>query len=235
VRGEAADLARAEDLLRFCRSNLRGEGGYCIDRVEDRLAVGKLRRPLVSFALNGRLALAALRLARLTGKEEHRETALEILGSLATAVDKMRPDDAAYAEALLAARGEPLEAVLVGGEEAAREAALRRAALLLPVPGAVVHPAAGGRGRALLSAAGLSAEEIEPGAYLCSGTACAGPVRDPAGLPSAALAARKEAERSSGESTARPSEADGEPEGESGSAEGLGGEPAPPGDGGKES
>jgi len=194
ARGRAPDLERAEDLFRFCTGNLRGEGGFYIDRVEDRLAVGKLRRPLVPLALNGRLALAGLRLASLTGKEEYRETGLEILGSLATAVNKMGPSDAPYVEALLAAQEAPFRTILVQGEDGgAADAALRRAALLLPLPGVVTLAATQEDLPDLLAGSGGSGEGARPGAYLCAGASCVGPRREPAELLGAALAARDQA------------------------------------------
>jgi uncharacterized protein YyaL (SSP411 family) len=206
ARGKPGDLERTEDLFRFCKGNLRGEGGFYIDRVEDRLAVGKLRRPLVPLALNGRLALAALRLASLTGKEEYRETGLEILGSLATAVDKMSPSDAPYVEALLAAREAPFRTIIVQGGGA--DAALRRAALLLPLPGVVTLAASQEGLPELLAGSGGPGEGAPPGAYLCAGTSCVGPRLEPAELLGAALTARTQASGGETESMEKPPESE---------------------------
>ena len=69
ARGRPIDRERAEDIFAFCLANLRVGAGPFIDRVEDRQAVGLLRRPLAPLADNGRLALAGIRLAILSGTD----------------------------------------------------------------------------------------------------------------------------------------------------------------------
>jgi uncharacterized protein YyaL (SSP411 family) len=174
VRGDEEDLGRAEDLFRFCRANLRRDSGHFIDRVDDRAAVGKMRRPLVSPALNGRLALAAYRLAVLTGDPAYRSAGDATLGALAGAVDKMEARDAPYLEALLAAVNAPIRAVVVPGDDPQQQLSLRRAALLLPVAGAVtVTPKSPERS----SGDQLTRPPADAvaGVYLCSPSACRGP------------------------------------------------------------
>jgi uncharacterized protein YyaL (SSP411 family) len=166
VRGRQADLEMALDVLQFCRSNLRRPAGYFIDRVSGGEAVGALRRPLVTSSANGRVALAAFRLAALTGDPTLRDVGLAALGALASAIPRLNHADAAYAEAVMAAAGPQIKVVLPLGADAG----WRRAALLLPAPGLAVL---------------YDGDHAAAGASLCRGSACAGPFETPRALAGA--------------------------------------------------
>ncbi len=174
------DLERARDLFQFCEANLRRGAGYFVDRVDDRLAVGMLRRPLVSYADNGRLAVAAYRLAALTGEGRYRTVGDAVLGALARAIPKMDWQDAPYLEALLAAQRPPTR-IVVSRRDGSDPGglALARAARLLPVPGLVVLPGGPGPLEAKLA---LPGKGRAPGAYPSLGEACLGPVARPRDL-----------------------------------------------------
>ncbi len=173
VRGRSEDLDRAMELLQFCRTNLRRPAGYFIDGVTDAQAVGAMRRPLVAASMNGRVALAAFRLAAITGDDALRTMGLEAIGALSQGIPRLSHADAAYALAVLAAAGPQVKVVLPAGADAG----LRRAALLLPAPGVAVSH------EALLADEGVS---------LCLGADCSGSYRTAEELV-AALKARQAA------------------------------------------
>ena len=144
ARGRPVDLERAEDIFAFCLANLRSGPGPFIDRVEDRQAVGMLRRPLAPLADNGRMALAALRLALVAGRDEPRAVAAEVLGALRGALDHFGGDDAPYVEALVALRGPGFTVRFSGGDGTVP---LRRSAFLIGWPGLMLAPPSpGGEG-----------------------------------------------------------------------------------------
>ena len=156
ARGRALDRERAEDIFAFCLANLRVASGPFIDRVEDRQAVGLLRRPLAPLADNGRVALAGIRLALLTGSDAPRQVAAEVLGALSGALEHLGGDDAPYVEALWALRGPPLIVRFAGREP---DPKLRRASFLIAWPGLTLAPP-------------LEAGEGPPSARLCNAQTC---------------------------------------------------------------
>ena len=182
VRGRPSDLTLALELVEFCQVNLLRDPGYFIDRVEDAASVGKLRRPIIHWGVNGRMALAMLRMAALTGSSKLRTASTAAVGALAAAVPKMTEGDAPYAEALLALASPPVWVVVPDGMEDVEALALRRAALLLPVAGVLVVPLEPDPNSP--PARGLMAPEERPGpgAWVCDGTDCVGPVGEPAEL-----------------------------------------------------
>jgi uncharacterized protein YyaL (SSP411 family) len=116
-----------------------------------------LRRPLFPPDENGRMAVAALRLAELTGQGSLRQEALAVLGALAPALSRMSPLDAGYAIALRAV-AEPVVQVRLA---AAAGPSLARAARLLPVPALAL----------------VRDSDLEKGARICRGEVCS-PVVD---------------------------------------------------------
>jgi uncharacterized protein YyaL (SSP411 family) len=202
VRASGSDLQRAQDLFRFCAANLRRDAGYFIDRVDDRLAVGMMRRPLVPFEANGRLALAGHRLTGLTGEASYRQVGEAALGALAGAIPKMDWQDAPYLEALLAAgHGQARIHLRAGDGEPAATVALARAARLLPVPGLVVIPAGG----PAPAGSKLPGDGKQAGAYVCLDSECLGPVTAAADLPAAmAAVTEQQGNRREAASTAPP-------------------------------
>ncbi|MFQ5669751.1 MAG: DUF255 domain-containing protein [Acidobacteriota bacterium] len=195
VRAGGADLKRSEDLFGFCTRNLRRPAGYFVDRLQNRLAVGSMRRPIVSYGMNGRMALVAYRLFGLTGEPSYRQAGDAVLGALSSAIPKMRGRDAPYLEAVLAGRMPSLRLVLVpgGGRD---PVPFRRSFSLLPLAGGV--SILGPPDQRPVLAGQVSLPATEPGAYVCRGERCVGPVSRPAGLLEAARAASRQQVRNAG-------------------------------------
>lgn len=180
VRGLPEDLELALDIHAFCRANLRRPAGFFIDRVESAEAVGKMRRSRVHRDLNARLALASFRLATLTTNPDLRSVGEQALGALRGTIPRMSgARAAAYTEAVLAASSPPMRVVL----SLAAGPTLRRAALLLPMPG----------GSVLLQQDSEQGREggATAGAMVCVGDACVGPIIEPGGLFAALQEARR--------------------------------------------
>ena len=190
VRGDPGDLERARAVASFCRANLRREAGHYVDRTADRAAVGKMKRPVVDLAANGRIALALIRLAALTGDPSPREEAAAVLGALGGVAVHMTEREAPFVEALLALQRQPVRLVVFGPPEVPEVLALRRAAQQLPEVGAVVVPVAPGSSTPV-GPGWPPAPEREAGtAWVCAGERCRGPVREVTGLRPALEAAR---------------------------------------------
>ncbi|MBV8345213.1 MAG: thioredoxin domain-containing protein [Candidatus Eremiobacteraeota bacterium] len=169
VSGEARFLDRARTLCDVVIARFAAEGGAFYDRLGAQDALGRLAltdRPIVD---NGTFADVLLRLAALMGSADYRERAAAILRFYSHASAAAGPFAATYARALqryLAAE----VTVRISGSAAATDA-FREAALRLPSP--------------FVSIRTLAPENETAIAYVCSGTTCGPPVREPAAIRSA--------------------------------------------------
>ncbi|MBV8499836.1 MAG: thioredoxin domain-containing protein [Candidatus Eremiobacteraeota bacterium] len=169
ISGEARFLDRARTLCDVVIARFAAEGGAFYDRLGAQDALGRLAltdRPIVD---NGTFADVLLRLAALMGSADYRERAAAILRFYSHASAAAGPFAATYARALqryLAAE----VTVRISGSAAATDA-FREAALRLPSP--------------FVSIRTLAPENETAIAYVCSGTTCGPPVREPAAIRSA--------------------------------------------------
>jgi uncharacterized protein len=167
--GEARFLERAQSLCDTVVARFAAEGGGFYDRIPAQDALGRLSltdRPIVD---NGTFAEVLLRLAVLTESPGYREHAETILQLYAPTSASAGPFAATYARALQRYLC-PEISVRVAGAPATTEG-FREAALRLPSP--------------FVSIRALPPEDGAAVAYVCSGTTCGSPVRDPADLRAA--------------------------------------------------
>ncbi len=190
VTGDAVWLTRARALLDVVLAHFRvapdadpAEGRGFYDTADDAQALVVRPRDLADNATpSGTSAVAAafVSAGAITGEGRYRSAAEEAVRSasaLATGSPRFAGWTLAVAEALLAG---PLEIAVVGEGDGA--AALHRAALALPSPGAVVVAAPVGTPLPLFEAKDLV--DGRPAAYVCRGFVCERPVTDPAALTS---------------------------------------------------
>ena len=178
ISGEARFLERARTLADRIVQRFEAQDGGFYDRLTLEAPLGRLDIPDRPIVDNGLLAEALLRLAVLTGDPQHREPARRVLTLYARTYAGAGSFAAAYGRALRRYLSAEVVVRVVG--DPALTADFREAALRLPTPMASV--------RTLVPAAapelGLPPDPA-PAAYVCSGTVCGAPVRDPAALRAA--------------------------------------------------
>lgn len=181
VRGAATDLRRAREVAEFCRVNLRHPAGYFLDRSINLAAVGKMKRAVIGFGANGRMALSLWRLSTLTGDGHLRTEAAAVLGALGDSLARLTERDAPYLEALVALRDPPVQIIVSGPPEGTGALALRRAARLAAPAGSVLVPAGVDLAGGPLDLP-TDWQASAASAWVCQGERCVGPVHEVADL-----------------------------------------------------
>jgi uncharacterized protein YyaL (SSP411 family) len=176
--GREVYLQRAETLMRFAGNALRDADGRYFDTPAAPEAVGRLRRRAKPFCENVLAAEANLRLFRLTGREEHRNSAQQTLEALVPFYADMGFEAARFALAVDRFLRRPLLVTVVGENEDPARAELLRAARRAYAPNKTVQAVDPHWEPARLARLGYPAEPA-PVAYVCLGTLCARPTADP--------------------------------------------------------
>jgi uncharacterized protein len=178
ISGEARFLDRAQALAQVTIARFAAEGGGFYDRLPEDDAFGRLAFPDRPIAENGVFAEVLLRMSALTGARHFRETAEQTLALHARTAKAAGPFAATYARALRRYLS-PEVTIRVVGEPAATDD-FRETALRLPTPFATIRTLSADAAKQF----DLPAEPT-PAAYVCSGTTCGAPVREPAELRAA--------------------------------------------------
>ena len=176
--GREIYLQRAQTLMRFADNALRDADNRYFDTVAAPEAVGRLRRREKPFCENVLAAEANLRLFRLTGREEHRQSAQHTLEALLPYYPDMGFQAARFALAADHFLRRPLLITVVGENEDLTRAELLRAARRAYAPNKTVQAVDPIWEQARLARLGYPAEPA-PAAYICLGTLCARPTADP--------------------------------------------------------
>jgi uncharacterized protein YyaL (SSP411 family) len=176
--GREVYLQRAETLMRFAENALRDGDGRYFDTVAAPEAVGRLRRRTKPFQENVLAAEINLRLHRLTGREEYRQSAQQTLEALLSFYDGLGFEAARFALAVDRFLRRPLLITVVGENENPVRAELLRAARRAYAPNRTVQAVDPHWEPARLARLGYPAEPA-PAAYVCLGTLCARPTTDP--------------------------------------------------------
>lgn len=176
--GREVYLQRAETLLRFADGALRDGDGRYFDTVPAPEAVGRLRRREKPFCENVAAAEAHLRLYRLTGRQEYRQSAQQTLEALVPYYADLGIEAARFALAVDRFLRRPLLVTVVGENEDPARAALLRAARRAYAPNKTVQAVDPVWESSRLARLGYPAEPV-PAAYVCLGTLCARPTADP--------------------------------------------------------
>jgi hypothetical protein len=176
--GREVYLQRAETLLRFADNALRDDDGRYFDTVAAPEAVGRLRRRQKSFSENVLAAEAHLILYRLTGREEHRQSAQETLEALLPYAPGMSFEAAPFALTVDRFLRRPLLVTVVGENEDPVRAELLRAGHRAYAPNKTVQAVDPVWEPARLARLGYPAEPA-PAAYVCLGNLCARPTATP--------------------------------------------------------
>jgi len=176
--GREIYIQRAETLLRFADNALRDDDGRYFDTVAAPEAVGRLRRRTKPFCENVAMALAHLRLHRLTGQEDYRRAAQRTLEALAPLAPEMGIEAAAFALTVDRFLRRPLLITIVGESEDPARARLLRAARRAYAPNKTVQAVDPHWEPDRLKRLGYPAEP-SPAAYVCLGNLCARPTADP--------------------------------------------------------
>ncbi|MEO6835551.1 MAG: DUF255 domain-containing protein [Candidatus Tumulicola sp.] len=178
VSGEARFIERARTLADRIVERFEAEGGGFYDHLPLEVQLGRLEigdRPIVD---NGLLADALLRLSALTGGLHYRTHAERALALYAGTYAAAGSFAATYGRALRRYLSPEVSVRIVG--EAAGTAGFREAALRLPTPMTAIRTI----GPEAAAELGLPPDP-HPAAYVCAGTVCGAPARDPAGLRAA--------------------------------------------------
>jgi uncharacterized protein YyaL (SSP411 family) len=191
VLAEPQYVERAEELAallltRFADSD---SGGF-YDVWEDHETLGRLETRQKPLAENALAAEIFLRLWQLTGRSEYGDAARNTLEAFSSDHEAMGLFAAAYARVVDLFLEPPPEVRIVGDPARPETGALHAAALTLPVAARTVQVLHPSRDAARLKALTLPAEP-SPVAYVCHGTLCSAPVRDPADLLTAVEEMRK--------------------------------------------
>jgi uncharacterized protein YyaL (SSP411 family) len=176
--GREVYLQRAETLIRFAKNALRDGDGRYYDTVAAPEAVGRLRQREKPFCENVAMAQADLRLHRLTGREEYRESAQQTLEALLPFYPDMGFEAARFALAVDRFLRRPLLVTVVGETEDPARAELLRAGRRAYAPNKTVQAVDPVWEQARLARLGYPASPA-PAAYVCLGTLCARPTADP--------------------------------------------------------
>ncbi len=176
--GREVYLQRAETLMRYADNALRDGDGRYFDTVAAPEAVGRLRRREKPFRENVLAAEAHLRLHRLTGREEHRQSAQQTLEALIPYYRQLGYEAARYAQAVDRFLRRPLLVTVVGENEDPVRAELLRAARRAYASNKTVQAVDPIWEPSRLARLGYPAKPA-PAAYVCLGTLCARPTADP--------------------------------------------------------
>jgi uncharacterized protein YyaL (SSP411 family) len=184
--GDAAWLDHARRWVARCQEEFHDDAGgaYFLSPPSEH---GPVVRPKNAHdgptpSANGTLALVLAQLWHLTGEDAYRNRAEEILKAFAG--DAQR-NPHSHATLLLAATvlAEPVQVVVVGDAGTPGFPALFAAAASAAVPGRVLHPVPPQRQLpASHPAAGKHLLDGHAAAYVCIGSTCEAPLRDPATL-----------------------------------------------------
>jgi uncharacterized protein YyaL (SSP411 family) len=175
--GREVYLQRAETLMRFADNALLDRDGRYFDTVLAPEAVGRLRRREKPFSENVRAAEVHLRLYRLTGREEFRESAQRTLEALVPLATGVGFEAARFALAVDRFLRRPLLITVIGENEDPARAELLRAARRAYAPNKTVQAVDPVWEPARLARLGYPAEPA-PAAYVCLGTLCGRPTAD---------------------------------------------------------
>jgi len=163
--GEARFVDRARALADAIEVHFRDERGVYADHAGSEEVLGRVRLPNAPLNDNGHAADALLRLAAVGDEPRYAEIAQRILAAFVKSYGKSGSFAASYAAAVRRAI-DPVTGVTIVGTPAQTEL-FREAARALPNPLLTVRTIAGDDG---------------PMAYVCKGTSCSAPVREPAEL-----------------------------------------------------
>ena len=192
VTGELRYLEIAKDLMGYAIQHFwdaKNGGFFDRDPREESLAV--LKQPLKDFedsptaSTNGVAALTLDRLAYLTNDAEFEEKALQTLQSFAGSAGKHGYSVAAYALAVYYHINRQAQAVIVGNKKNPQTQVLWMTALGTYRPGKMValyDPTELNPDKlppAVAGAVKVFGTHGEPRAYVCAGTTCAPPTKDP--------------------------------------------------------
>jgi uncharacterized protein YyaL (SSP411 family) len=176
--GREIYLQRAETLMRFVHNALRDQDGRYFDSVAVPEAVGRLRRRGKPFCENVLAAEVDLRLHRLTGREEYRQSAQQTLQALIPFHADLGLDAARFALAVDRFLRRPLIVTVVGENEDPQRAELLRAARRAYASNKTIQAVDPVWEPNRLARLGYPARPA-PAAYVCLGTLCARPTADP--------------------------------------------------------
>ena len=172
--------ARAETLMEIMQARLLDPdvGGF-YDIPHDAAALGRLQERLKLLPENAVAADLALRLHRLTGKEEYYEAGVGALEAVAPLYGPYRQHAAPYGLAVYRFVHPPLHLIVVGDPQAEASRTLRRAALGMYDPNRLVESLDPGAAPQRLEQLGLGAEP-SPALYVRRGRITTPPIQDPA-------------------------------------------------------
>jgi uncharacterized protein YyaL (SSP411 family) len=172
--GDPAWLALASRTVAFAEAELRSPEGGCFAHTPDPTAVGVFARRGKPLEQNAVLAQVMLELAHRQDDEARHARALELLRDIArpAAVARQGRKVGELALALERARWGHILLSVVGPADHPATEVLHRAALAFQYPGRLVELGRPGQSRYPYPG--------EPSMYLCSGSACSMPLRDPA-------------------------------------------------------
>jgi uncharacterized protein YyaL (SSP411 family) len=176
--GREVYLQRAETLMRFAENALRDDDGRYFDTVAAPEAVGRLRRREKPFCENVAAAEVNLRLYRLTGREDFRESAQRTLEALVPIYEDLGFEAARFALVVDRFLRRPLLVTVVGENEDPVRDELLRAARRAYAPNKTVQAVDPVWESTRLARLGYPGEPA-PVAYVCLGTLCARPTADP--------------------------------------------------------
>jgi uncharacterized protein YyaL (SSP411 family) len=196
--GRESYRQRAETLVRFIDNALRDADGRYFDTVVAPEAVGRLRRREKPLCENVAAAEAHLRLYRLTGREEYRQSAQQTLEALMPHYASQGIESARFALVVDRFLRRPLLVTVVGETEDPVRAELLRAAQRAYAGNKTVQAVDPVWEPARLARLGYP-DEPAPAAYVCLGTLCARPTADPDELLAQAQAMLGQERRGSGE------------------------------------
>lgn len=187
-------LQRAEEVAALLLTRFADSDGGFYDVWDGHETLGRLEIRQKPIAENAVAAEVLLRLWQLTGHQEYKEAARRTLEAFAAGQEAMGLFAAAYARSVDLFLQPPPGVRIVGDPARPETAALHGAALALPVAARAVQVLHPSRDAARLKALALPASPAGgPGeppspsdgqavAYVCHGTQCSAPVREPGEL-----------------------------------------------------
>jgi uncharacterized protein len=178
IAGEVRFLDRARALSDRIVECFEADDGGFYDHLALEQQLGRLEVPDRPIVDNGSLADALARLSSLTGEASYRKHARRVLELYARTYAKAGTFAATYGRALARYLAPEVSVRIVGGDAPATSTdGFREVALRLPSPTIAIRT---------LDAGGAAAFDLppqpQPAAYVCHGTICAAPVRDPGDL-----------------------------------------------------
>jgi uncharacterized protein YyaL (SSP411 family) len=163
--GEARFVERARALAEAIETHFRDERGAYADHAGSEEVLGRVRVAHAPLDDNGHAADALLRLAIVADEPRYAEIARRLLAAFVKTYGKSGSFAAPYVLAVRRAVDPPVSVTIAGPP--AQTERFREAARAFPDPLVVVRTIPG---------------DGPPTAYVCKGTACLPPVRDPAEL-----------------------------------------------------